>query len=197
MTALAVLTVLAVLESALPSFCLSYKIFPFFKLPPLNPTPLFRDPEIPTERVAPFLPYIMLPAPKLQSCNTPLDVLSGVKVLKAEAQRKRSKMCVLGFVILELDVQAILNTHLVVRERVFWQCKDVIHSILPGSTIVTEIITKLICWEFFLVMFLPKNAELIVGNFHPVVHCRILFMEFRSECHGIGERQGGFGNGPA
>ena len=34
------------------------------------------------------------------------------------------------------------------------------------------------------------------GIFTPVVHCRILFTEYRSECHRIGERQGVFGNGP-
>ena len=47
------------------------------------------------------------------------------------------------------------------------------------------------------VMFLSKITELIVREFfHPVAHCSILFMEFRSEYHGISERQGVLGNGP-
>ena len=63
-------------------------------------------------------------------------------------------------------------------------------------TIVTEIITKLIRWEFSPVMLRSKLTKLIIWNFHPVVHCRILFTEFPSKCHQIGERQGVFGNGP-
>ena len=30
-----------------------------------------------------------------------------------------------------------------------------------------------------------------MGKSHPATHCRVMFMEFRSECHGIGELQGG------
>ena len=41
-----------------------------------------------------------------------------------------------------------------------------------------------------------KKGSQPLGNSHPVIHCRILFVEFRSECHGIGERQGVFGSGP-
>ena len=70
-------------------------------------------------------------------------------------------------------------------KRLFWRVRR-------DNTIVTGIITKLICWDISPVMF----RSTITGLFHPVVHCRIVFTEFRSECHRIGERQGVFGNGP-
>ena len=61
--------------------------------------------------------------------------------------------------------------------------------LLQIRTIVTEIITNLICWEFSPVMFWSIITEFIIGElFHPIVHCKILFMEFRSKHHRIGQR---------
>ena len=66
-----------------------------------------------------------------------------------------------------------------------------------NTTTVTEIITKLVRWEFSPEMFLSKITQLIIGEFSSgVVHCRILYMEFWSACRWICERQGVFGNGP-
>ena len=66
----------------------------------------------------------------------------------------------------------------------------------PSVTIVTEIITKLIRWEFSPAMFRSKITELIIGEFSSGSSLQDSVQGIRSECHWISEWKGVFGNGP-
>ena len=63
-------------------------------------------------------------------------------------------------------------------------------------TLVTDIISKLICWEFSPVLFRSKFSKFINGEFSSGGSLQDLSTEFRSECHRIGEWQVVFDNGP-
>ena len=73
---------------------------------------------------------------------------------------------------------------------------DPFRDIDKNHTIVTEIITKLIRWEFSSVMFRSKITELTVGEFSSGNSLQDFVHGISSRVSWDGERQGVFGMGP-